>query len=83
MAIIVNMIVWIVTRKVRIGTMTVRIFESIVRIDTWTVRLGTKIGTRSIRISFTLMGRKETGLARVVMVIIISVVGFKNGNDST
>ena len=63
MAIIVNMIVWIVKRKVRIFTMTVRIFKSIVSIDTWTVRLVTKIVTRIIRISSTLMVRKETGLA--------------------
>ena len=75
-----TMIVWIVTRKVRIVTMTVRIFKSTV----WTVRLVTKIVTRIIRILFTLMVRKETGLARMVMVIIIiNVVGFENGNDST
>ena len=78
-----NMIVWIVKRKVRIFTMTVRIFKSIVSIDTWTVRLVTKILTRIIRISSTLMVRKEIGLARMVMVIIISVVDFEKGNDST
>ena len=46
------------------------------------VRIVSKI-IRIVRI-FTLMVRKETGLARMVMVIIIiNVVGFENGNDST
>ena len=53
-----TMIVWIVTRKVRTVTMTVRILKSIV----WTVRLVTKIVARIIRLLSTLMAWKETGL---------------------
>ena len=67
---IVTIMGLIVTRKVRCVIMMTRIF----RFDTRIVRLVTKIVTRIVRIS-NLMVRKETGLASVVMVIIIVRMG--------